>query len=122
MRLTMTFLRRSAATFALLALASTSGRAYAQSDADRAAARSFATQGLQAFEAGRWSESEALFMRAEALVHAPPHLLYYARASVKEGKLVQANEAYVKILREPLGDKAPRAFIEAQQAAAAEQP
>lgn len=71
---------------------------------------------------GRWADAAALFARAEALVHAPPHLLYYARASVKLGKLVQANEAYVKILREALPPKAPKAFVDAQSAAAAEQP
>jgi hypothetical protein len=122
MTTTMSTLRRLLASSVMLALVTTSGAALAQSDSDRAAARDLATQGLQAFEAGRWAEAETLFTRAEAIVHAPPHLLYYARASVKEGKLIQANEAYVKILRERLPDKAPRAFLEAQQAAAAEQP
>ena len=90
---------------------------HAQDDAQRAAARGLATDGLRAYEAGRWAEGLDLFQRAEALVHAPPHLLYIARASAKQGKLVQANEAYMKILREPLAATAPKAFVDAQKAA-----
>lgn len=107
----------------VLALGTWSSHALAQSDDDkRAGARSTATAGLRAMSEGKWAEAETLFARAEALVHAPPHLLYYARASVKQGKLVQANEAYVKILRETLPANAPKAFVDAQTAAAAEQP
>ena len=94
---------------------------HAQDDAQRAAARALATDGLRAYEAGRWAEGLDLFQRAEALVHAPPHLLYIARASAKQGKLVQANEAYMKIVREPLAATAPKAFLDAQTAAHEEQ-
>lgn len=106
-----------------LAIASVGSQALAQSDDDkRAGARAAATEGVHAMDEGRWADATALFARAEALLHAPTHLLYYARASVKLGKLVQANEAYLKILRETLPPKAPKAFVEAQASAAAEQP
>lgn len=111
------------AVFAPRAIAqSPRGLGDATADDARAAARTTATAGVRAMNEGRWSDAMALFARAEALVHAPPHLLYFARASAKLGKLVQANEAYLKILRETLAPTAPKAFVDAQAAAAAEQP
>lgn len=89
-------------------------------DAKRSAARTFATDGLAAFNAGQFDKAIDLFTRAEALVHAPPHLLYTARASVKVGQLVHAKELYVKITREQLADGAPKAFVEAQTSATTE--
>lgn len=95
--------------------------ASADDDMKRAAARTLATDGLRAVEAERWEEGLELFERAEALIHAPTHLLYIARANVELGKLVRANEAYMKILREPLNLKAPKAFLEARRTAVDEQ-
>ncbi|MCA9644770.1 MAG: hypothetical protein KC492_28970, partial [Myxococcales bacterium] len=60
------------------------------------------------------------FERAESLVHAPPHLLYAARASAKLGGYVKARELYNKILRETLAGNAPPAFKQAQKDAASE--
>lgn len=101
---------------------SASGPLHAQADdAQRSAARGFATDGLAAFNAGQYDKAIDLFTRAEALVHAPPHLLYLARASAKTGKLVHAKELYVKIAREELASTAPRVFVEAQATAATEQ-
>ena len=95
--------------------------ALAQSDEDRATARTWANQGAQAYDEGRYADCVDLFTRAEALVHAPPHLLYVARANAKLGKLVKAYEAYVRITREELPAGAPRAFADARAAAADEQ-
>jgi hypothetical protein len=91
-----------------------------QSDEERAAARAAATEGVQLLEQGRYAEALDRLRRAEALVHAPTHLLYIARAQVKLGLLVEASETYVKIGRETLPPDAPRAFVEAQQSAAVE--
>lgn len=91
--------------------------ANAQSDTERAGARAAAEAGLSAYNAGRYSEAYDLLSRAESLVHALPHLLYMARSSEKLAHLVQAREIYLKIAREQLIAGAPRAFIEAQQAA-----
>ena len=98
------------------------GPARAQSDEDRAGARTLATEGAKAFAAQRWSDAVDLFTRAEALVHAPPHLLFLARARVKLGQLVLARETYTKIVRETIAPNAPTAFLEAQTAAKAEVP
>lgn len=110
----------SAAALAVT-LALVSPLAHAQNDdAKRSAARTFATDGLAAFNAGQYDKAIDLFTRAEALVHAPPHLLYIARASVKIGKLVHAKETYVKVTREELAAGAPKAFSEAQASATSE--
>jgi hypothetical protein len=94
----------------------------AQNDEDRAGARTMATEGAKAFAAQRWSEAIDLFTRAEALVHAPPHLLFLARARVKLGQLVLARETYTRIVRENIPPNAPAAFLDAQTAAKAELP
>jgi hypothetical protein len=108
-------MRRAAALAAMIMLAPAS--VVAQTDDQRADARAAAEQGAQAFEEGRLEEAVDLFTRAESLVHAPPHLLYIARAQVKLGQLVRARENYRKIEREKLPATAPPAFHNAQAAA-----
>ncbi len=91
--------------------------AFCQSDEDRAAARSAAQAGATAYDEGRWQDSVDLFSRAEQFVHAPPHLLYLARANVKLNRLVRAREAYLKIVKEEIPATAPKAFRDARTAA-----
>jgi hypothetical protein len=95
--------------------------AWAQSDEQRAAARELATDGVRAFDDGRFDDAVDRFTRAEEIIHAPPHLLFLARAQAKLGRLVRAHETYVKIARESLPDGAPKAFYEAQTAAEEEE-
>jgi hypothetical protein len=106
----------------VLALGLQTPAAWAQSDEDRAGARTMATEGAKAFSEQRWSDAIDLFNRAESLLHAPPHLLFIARARVKLGQLVLAREAYTKIIRENLGPKSPAPFLDAQAAAKVELP
>jgi hypothetical protein len=89
-------------------------------DSQRSAARTLANDGLAAFNAGKHAEAIELFSRAEAIIHAPPHLLYVARSYAALGKLVQAHEAYVKITREEIAAGAPKAFVEAKKSAVQE--
>ena len=91
--------------------------AFAQSDEQRAGARSLATEGAQAFNEGRFKDAVDLFTKAESLMHAPPHLLFTARAHAKLGQFVKAREAYMKIVKEQLAPNAPQAFRDAQSAA-----
>jgi hypothetical protein len=110
---------RSFIASALLA-ASLSGftaTAAAQTDEQRAGARSLATEGAQAFNEGRFKDAVDLFAKAESLVHAPPHLLFMARAHTKLGQFVKAREAYMKIVKEQLPPNAPQAFRDAQATA-----
>lgn len=84
--------------------------AFAQSSRDRAAARSAADAGADAYEQGQYDRSLDLFTRAEQLMHAPPHLLYIGRSLAKLGRLVEAREAFLKIINEQLPASAPPAF------------
>jgi hypothetical protein len=90
-------------------------------DEERSAARTAATEGVTAYEAGEYQQAIDRFTRAEAIIHAPPHLLYIARSLAKLGKLVAADETYIKVVREQLSPDAPRAFVEAQQKAIEEE-
>lgn len=90
------------------------GRVQAQTDEQRAGARSLATEGAQAFSEGRFKDAVDLFGKAESLVHAPPHLLFMARAHAKLGQFVKAREAYLKVIKEQLPPNAPQAFRDAQ--------
>ena len=100
-----------------LVLSLSSLPAHAQNDEQRAAARSFATEGAKAFNEGRFKDAVDLFGRAETLVHAPPHLLFLARSHAKLGEFVKARENYLKVVREPLAANAPQAFVDAKTAA-----
>lgn len=91
-----------------------SAPAFAQTDEQRAGARSLATEGALAFNEGRFKDAVELFGKAESLVHAPPHLLFMARAHAKLGQFVKAREAYMKVVKEQLSANAPQAFRDAQ--------
>ncbi|HEY6077700.1 MAG TPA: hypothetical protein VIW29_02795, partial [Polyangiaceae bacterium] len=91
--------------------------AFAQSDEQRAGARTLATEGAAAFNDGRFKDAVDLFTKAESLVHAPPHLLFLARSHAKLGQYVKAREAYLKISKEQLSATAPQAFRDAQTVA-----
>lgn len=91
--------------------------AYAQSDEEKAAARALAKQGAEAFAEGKHTDALDLMTRAEAIIHAPTHLLYIARSQAALGKLVAAKETYLKVMREELGAGAPKAFKDAQEQA-----
>lgn len=96
--------------------------AWAQSEEERAGARVAATEGYKAFFDQRWADALDLFTRAESLVHAPPHLLYIARARDKLGQLVAAREAYMRVVKENVDPSAPKAFHDAQESAKQELP
>jgi hypothetical protein len=94
--------------------------AQASTVADRATARALAHEGSEAQHQGRYAFAADRFERAEALVHAPTLLLGLARAQVGLGKLVEANETYQRILREPLARGAPVPFVKAVEDAGRE--
>lgn len=90
------------------------------SAAGRDAARGLAGKGYELFEAGNYARAIEFFQQAEARYHAPPHLLYIARAQVKLGKLLEAEETYQRVIDEQLAADAPAPFKEAQTSARAE--
>ena len=108
--------RLGAALATSLYLSSWSSVSFADQTRDRAAARTAADAGADAFEEGKYDQAFELFSRAEALFHAPPHLLFIARSLEKRGKLIEARENYLKLVNEKLPPGASRAFKEAQKA------
>lgn len=94
-----------------------SGTASAQTDEEKAAARALAVEGAEAFQAKKYGETVDLVSRAEAVFHAPTHLLLIGRAQVALGKLVAARETFLKVTREQLAPNAPSVFKKAQQEA-----
>jgi hypothetical protein len=84
--------------------------ALAQSDADRATARSLGQDGEKALDAKDYKTAEDRFRRADSLVHAPTLMLGLARALAGEGKFVEAGETYNRILRDGVAPGAPPVF------------
>ncbi len=96
--------------------------ALAQSAADKATARTQATQAIELYRAGEYTQALDKMQRAQALFDAPVHLLYIARAQARLGKLVEASETYRTLSRTQLEADAPPAFINAVHAAQTELP
>jgi hypothetical protein len=96
-----------------LSLCVWSGAAWAQTDEQRAGARTLATEGAAAYNDGRFKDAVDLFTKAESLMHAPPHVLYIARAHTKLGQFVKAREEYIRITKEQLPPNSPAAFRDA---------
>jgi hypothetical protein len=84
--------------------------ARAQSDGDRATARALGQEGQQALDAKDYPTAEDRFRRADKMVHAPTLMLGLARALAAEGKFVEAQEGYNRIVREGLPPNAPDVF------------
>lgn len=101
--------------------------AHAQpSEADRASARSLASEGYDALERKDYATAVDRFRHADALVHAPTISVDLARALVGQGKLVEAAERYQLVIREglPKGASASwkQALDDAQKESAALEP
>ncbi len=103
-----------------LVIASVAPAAHAQSDVDRATARSLGQDGQKALDAKDYKVAEDSFRKADAIVHAPTLLLGLARALAGEGKLLGAQEAYRRIIREGVPAGGPSAFKKALDDATAE--
>jgi hypothetical protein len=95
------------------------GVAHAQTAADRATARDLGIEGQKALDKKDYATAEDRFRRADQLFHAPTLLLGYARAEAGLGKVVNASEAYNRIIREAVPG-APAAFAAAVEAAKSE--
>lgn len=101
---------------ALSALPALPGTARAQqgvSDADRSTARALATEGLTALEKKDYVTAADRLARAEAILHAPTHLLALARAQVGLGRWVSAQETYRRAVREGAPPGSPAPFLRA---------
>lgn len=89
----------------------------AQAD-DTSAARALATEGVSAFDEGKYERAIELFEKAEKHYHANVHRFMIARAYVKLGQLVQAREALYSVVKEDLPEKASKTFVRTKEEAA----
>jgi hypothetical protein len=113
--------RRSlTATGCALAFLATTSPAWSQSDVDRATARSLGEDGEKALAAKDYKTAETDFRKADSIIHAPTLLIGLARALVGEGRLVEAQEAYRRIIREGVAPGSPAVFRKAVDDATAE--
>jgi hypothetical protein len=118
---TMSLLLRSLRWSPLVAsLALVAPSAHAQTAADRATARELGLDGQAALDKKDYATAEDRFRRADALFHAPTLLLGYARAEAGLGKVVNASEAYNRIIREGVAPGGPPVFVAAVDAARGE--
>jgi hypothetical protein len=101
---------RALAAVCLAVIGLTAPPALAQADADRATARSLGGDGQQALENKDYRTAEDRFRRADNLVHAPTLMLGLARALAGQGKYVESQETYHRIVREGIAPGAPEAF------------
>jgi len=102
----------------ILAAATVGSDSSAQpSKQERNAARALAISGRKLYRAGDYETAIERFHSAEAIVHAPAHVLYLARAHAKLGRLVAARDLYQQIVDEPLGANDPAPFHRAQDKA-----
>lgn len=108
---------RLAIALPLLLLLAAPAPAFADDAADVAAARALATEGVKLADAGNCADAVDRLSRAEALHHAPTILGRLGECQVLLGKLVEGTENLQKVVREPLGDKAPPAFVAAVERA-----
>lgn len=88
------------AFWALLVIATWTAPALGQAtDTERAAARTLGTEGVEAYQAGRYAEAIDKLERAFNVVRAPSIGLWSARALARAGKWVEAAERYHEAAR-----------------------
>ncbi len=97
-----------AASLGITCLTTTGARA--QSDSDRATARQLGQQGQEALDKKDYATAEDDFRRADKMVHAPTLMLGLARALAAEGKYVESQESYNRIVRDGVAPGAPDVF------------
>ncbi len=82
-------------------------------DETRLVARDLATQGAEAFQAGRYEQALGLFQRAQKLVNAPTISIYAARSLQRLNRWVKAAEEFRRCAAHPLDSASPPLFVEA---------
>jgi hypothetical protein len=112
-------MRSRLVAFVLVLLSLISARVlHADEAADRDAARRVAAEGYRLLQRGDYQGALSKFQVAEQLVHAPPHLLYMARAHTGLGQLRAAKRLYRQILDEVANPGDPEPFRQARGEAA----
>jgi hypothetical protein len=90
------------------------------SDSDRAAARELYIEGVKLQDQSKFDGALERFQRAQSVFSAPTHLLHIAECQAALGHLVESAETYRTLVRTPLPQGSPHAFVQAQQQGGAE--
>jgi hypothetical protein len=110
-----------ATTAGAAALLSVPQTALAQKSGDsKSKARDLFKAGAKAIEQGKHAEGLPMVEQAEALFHAPTHLLWIARGKAGLNQLLEARDTYKKLIEEQLPANASDAFKDAQATASTE--
>jgi hypothetical protein len=80
-------------------------------------ARALAEQAADLLDAKNYAEALDRASQAEAIFHAPTHVLMIAQAHEALGHLAAAADTYEQLVAEPLPKSAPKAFLAAQATA-----
>lgn len=105
------------ATIALLLTTLVTAPVWAQSDADKATARTLAEEGIALKQAQKYEEALDKLTRAQQIFDAPTHLLLIGQCQVALGKLVEGAETFRRLQRSKLDAGAPPAFVSAKKQA-----
>jgi hypothetical protein len=97
-----------------LGFSSTTAHAQTGDGASRAAARKLGYDGVEAFQAGQFATASQKLEKAYAVLRVPSLGIWSARALVKQGKLIEAADRYVEVLRLPPGGGDPEVQKQAQ--------
>lgn len=97
-----------------------SSPSWAQTDADKATARTLAHEGVALKQAGKCEQALEKLMRAQQIYDAPTHLLLIGQCQVTLGRLVEGAETFRTLKRRKLEDDAPTAFRRAKEQATEE--
>jgi hypothetical protein len=79
------------------------------------AARALAYAGYQLLQQEQYADAYDRFQQAEKIFHAPPHLLYMARAKRGMGELVAARDLYQRLADEQVETGSPKEFAKATE-------
>lgn len=111
----MSIVHRSFATFVLLAGIAVSFEAQGADPPNVAKAREIALEAGDAVDAKKYQEALDKISEAEAMYHAPTHMLIRAEALEGLGRLVEALDTYENLAAEPLSPTAPAPFRQARE-------
>lgn len=103
-----------------LVIAGRSAQAQPVDNSDRRVARELADEGARLFNESNFTGALDRFERADAIMHVPTLGLWAARSLERTGKLVEASERYVAVIRMQLPDDPQGVHAKAQAEAAAE--
>lgn len=106
---------RLVARFVLFVGIAWSANAQAVEPTNVSQAREIALAAGDDLDAGRFQEALEKVSQAEALYHAPTHMVMRAEALEGLGRLVEALDTYETLAAEPLSPTAPPAFIQARE-------